>query len=94
VSESPEIDIQIIQEHFTNDLRFNATSQQIYNEPKDPNEVEYIGLPSEEIDAAWHALLHDQYVAITPEETLQFPEQDRAPLGPCRALLFRAQRLP
>jgi len=78
VSESPGIDIQIIQKHFTNDLRFNTTSQQIYNELLDPNEVKYIGPPSDEIDAAWHALLRDQYVSLTPDETLQFPEQDRA----------------
>lgn len=78
MSESPGIDIHIMQKRFTNDLRFNSTSQKLYNEPLDPNEVKYVGPPSGQIDAAWHDLLHDQYVSLSPEEALQFPEQDRS----------------
>ncbi|KAL2060281.1 hypothetical protein VTL71DRAFT_9676 [Oculimacula yallundae] len=80
VAESPNLPIKMIQKTFTNDLLFNITSQELYNQPLDPNEVTYIGPPSPAIDAAWKNLLHAQYIALSTSETAQIPAAHRAPI--------------
>lgn len=77
MSSSLSIPINIIRKRFTNDLLFNATSQALYNEPLDENETTYIGEPSPAIDAAWHDLLHAQYMALEAEEVEQIPAAHR-----------------
>lgn len=67
----------MIEKHFTNDLRFNATTQHFYNEELNPTATKYIGAPSPELDAAWNDLLRSQFVAISAAEALQFPEASR-----------------
>lgn len=67
----------MIQKRFTNDLHLNITTQQLYNEPLDPNEILYIGEPSKAIDQAWDDLLKGQYVALTSEEAAQFSTESQ-----------------
>lgn len=71
------MDISIVQQHFVNDLRLNKTAREYYNEPPPANMTRYIGASREEVDAAWNHLLHDQYVAIEPDEVEQFDQDDR-----------------
>lgn len=47
---------------------------------REPGTVEYFGPPSKAVDDAWHALLHDQFPAMTDEEAAPFlPNLTRLP---------------
>ncbi|KAL3417601.1 hypothetical protein PVAG01_10611 [Phlyctema vagabunda] len=80
VSSEDPIPLILVEKKFTNDLLFNATSQDFYNQPNDSSEITYIGNPSPIIDKAWHDLLHAQYTAITPAEAAQFPASHIEPI--------------
>lgn len=78
-SSEPPIPIKIVKKHFTNDLLYNTTSGSLYNQPLSPNETSYIGT-SNTSNAAWHSLLHAQYIALTPLESAQIPASHLSPI--------------
>lgn len=64
--------IQLEQRNFTGWISYNATEDDVFR-VMDPNEPQYFGSPSEEMDTAWDHLLYGQYVAMTEEEATRYP---------------------
>ncbi|KAL6706994.1 hypothetical protein ACN47E_004944 [Coniothyrium glycines] len=64
--------IELEERNFTGWISYNATEKDVYR-VWDPNEPQYFGSPSEQMDAAWDELLYGQYVAMTEEEASRYP---------------------
>ena len=64
--------VELEQRDFTGWISYNATEDDVYR-VLDPNEPQYFGPPSKEMDAAWDHLLYGQYVAMTEEEAARYP---------------------
>jgi hypothetical protein len=79
-SSSPPIPIKIIKKHFTNDLKFNSSSNELCLERLSPNETMYIGEDRKAISKAWDDLLHAQFMALEPEEIGQIPPSHITPI--------------
>ncbi|KAF2159760.1 hypothetical protein M409DRAFT_29764 [Zasmidium cellare ATCC 36951] len=70
--------IQYEQRVFTGALVYDPETKRAIR--KQDAEHEYFGPPSEELDAAWHKLLHGEFPVMRPEEAAQFePELTRIP---------------
>ncbi|KAF2993510.1 hypothetical protein E8E13_001099 [Curvularia kusanoi] len=64
--------VHLEQRNFTGWISYNATEDDVYR-VMDPNEPQYFGPPSKDMDAAWDDLLYGQYVAMTREEAARYP---------------------
>ncbi|KAG4444146.1 hypothetical protein IFR05_000375 [Cadophora sp. M221] len=60
---------------FDDNLRYNSTTHEFCRD-LDPQQPQYFGLPSPEIDSAWVELLHGEFLGISDEEARENPDLD------------------
>lgn len=64
--------MKIIKKRFSNDLLYNTTSQELYNNPLSSDQIKYIGAPPSDINAAWEKLFHAQYIALKNPKWIRY----------------------
>lgn len=76
-SMKPVVEYETIE--YTGSLLYNTTSQRVYRNVS-VDDIQFVGPPKPEIDAAWDKLLKDEWPVLTDEEAEPFlPELRRLP---------------